>query len=327
MILAGDIGGTNTRLALFEKNEQGFVAIAEEKFSSQAFGDLSEIVNKFLLIQNVAVEQACFGVAGPVEGDIADITNLSWVIDATHVKQLLGHDQVSLINDLEANAYGLRELSEKDFVLLNQGDGNPTGNAAIISAGTGLGQAGLYFDPQTKSFHPFATEGGHADFAPRNDLEIELLRFLTGKFGRVSIERIVSGTGLVNIYEFLRETKREIEPDWLAEEMKSNDAGAVISEVAMNRRAGICERCLEIFISLYGAEAGNFGLKMKATGGVFIGGGIAPKILPKLQEPAFLESFLAKGRMRPLLEKMPLKVVLNDKAALLGAAHFAFYKQ
>jgi glucokinase len=327
MILAGDIGGTNTRLALFKKDEHGFVSIAEEKFSSQAFDDLSEIVQIFLADKHCEVEQACFGVAGPIEGEIVDITNLSWNINANHVKQLFGHDQVSLINDLEANAYGLRELKEEDFVVLNEGEANPTGNGAILSAGTGLGEAGLYFDAQTNSLRPFATEGGHTDFAPRNDLEIELFRFLLVKFGRVSSERIISGTGLVNIYEFLRDTKREIEPAWLAEEIKSSDAGAIISEAAMNQRAAICEKTLEIFVYLYGAEAGNLGLKMKATGGVFVGGGIAPKILSKLQEPNFLESFLNKGRMRPLLEKMPLRVVLNDKAALLGAAHFAFYKQ
>ena len=205
---------------------------------------------------------------------------------------------------------------------------NPTGNAAIISAGTGLGEAGLHFEEGMDNIlRPFASEGGHADFAPRNDLEIELLRFLLVKFGRVSIERVVSGQGLKNIYEFLRDTKRAEEPAWLAAEIAENgDVAAVVSKNGIDGKAEICERALEIFASIYGAEAGNLALKMLATGGVFLGGGIAPKVLPKLKEVAFMESFTAKGRMRELLEKIPVRVILNDKAALLGAAHFAFYE-
>lgn len=325
MILAGDIGGTNTRLALFEKTEQNFRVRAQEKFSSSAYQNLSAIVKNFLGNNLHSIECACFGVAGPVQGKTSKITNLSWIADADNVAELLGHDRVRLINDLEANAYGLNELEASDFVILNEGEANPGGNQAIISAGTGIGEAGIY--NKNGRLYPFATEGGHADFAPRNELEIELLRYLLNKFERVSLERVVSGTGLQNIYEFLRDTKRAEEPGWLAEEIKaSSELGAVISQHGLDGKSAICEQTLDVFVSLYGAEIGNFALKMLAAGGVYIGGGIAPKILPKLKENPFLESFFSKGRMRELLELMPVRVVLNDNAALLGAAHFAYYE-
>ncbi|MBA4184263.1 MAG: glucokinase, partial [Acidobacteria bacterium] len=233
--------------------------------------------------------------------------------------------RIKLINDLEANAYGLNELNDNDFLILNKGESNPTGNRAIISAGTGIGEAGLF--NKDGELRPFATESGHADFAPRNELEIELLRYLLTKFERVSLERVVSGLGLQNIYNFLRDTKRAEEPIWLAKEIKkSSDIGAVISQNGLEGKSAICEQTLDIFVSLYGAEAGNMALRLLATGGIYIGGGIAPKILPKLKEKLFLDSFLSKGRMRELLELMPVRVILNDKAALLGAAHFAYYE-
>jgi glucokinase len=325
MILAGDIGGTNTRLALFEPTEQGFSTAAEEKFSSSAFASLAEIVQVFLSGKSASVECACFGVAGPVQGKTAKITNLTWVAETDDIADLLGHEKVGLINDLEANAYGLNELNENDFLILNEGESNTAGNRAIISAGTGIGQAGIY--NRNGELRPFATESGHADFAPRNELEIDLLRYLLTKFERVSVERVVSGLGLQNIYDFLRDTKRAEEPSWLAEEIKnSKDVGAVISQNGLTGKSAICSQTLDIFVSLYGAEAGNMALHLLATGGVYIGGGIAPKILPKLKEKPFLESFFAKGRMRELLELITVRVILNDKAALLGAAHFAFYE-
>lgn len=327
MILAGDIGGTNTRLALCEQSGQGFKVSTEEKFTSSNFSGLNQIIEKFLDDKSADIERACFGVPGPVAGEIIKLANLPWTIDARAIKNLLDGREIGLINDLEANAYGLSELGKNDFAVLNKGNPNQTGNAAIISAGTGLGEAGLHFEEEMKTRRPFASEGGHADFAPRSDLEIELLRFLLAKFGRVSVERVVSGQGLGNIYEFLRDTKRAEEPVWLAEEIAENgDAAAIISKNGIDGKAAICERALEMFVSIYGAEAGNLALKMLATGGVFLGGGIAPKILPKLQEPVFLESFVAKGRMRGMMEKIPVRVVLNDKTALLGAAHFAFYE-
>lgn len=327
MILAGDIGGTSARLALCERKGRGFETITEDKFSSAAFPSLGAIVEQFLGGKSDKIERACFGVPGAVTGDVIKLANLPWTVDARAIKKQLGGIEINLINDLEANAYGLSELGEKDFAVLSAGEPNPIGNAAIISAGTGLGEAGLHFEEEMKTLRPFASEGGHADYAPRNDLEIELLKFLLGKFERVSVERVVSGQGLKNIYEFLRDTHRAEEPVWLKEEIaESSDAAAVVSKNGIAGKSEICETALEIFVSAYGAAAGNLALKMLATGGVFLGGGIAPKILPKLKGGEFIESFRAKGRMRGLLEKIPVRVVLNDQAALLGAAHFAFYE-
>ena len=328
MILAGDIGGTSTRLALCEQNGQGFGIVAEEKFVSAQFPNLDAIIKRFLSDKENRIERAAFGVPGPVAVDeIIKLANLPWMIDAGAIKNMLAGAQICLINDLEANAYGLSELAPADFAVLSEGEKNQTGNAAIISAGTGLGEAGLHFEEGMKTLRPFASEGGHADFAPRNELEIELLRYLLEKFGRVSTERVVSGQGLKNIYEFLRDTKRGAEPVWLKEEIaESGDVAAVVSQNAIAGKSEICEFALKIFVSAYGAAAGNLALKMLATGGIFLGGGIAPKILPKLKTANFIESFQAKGRMRGLLEKIPVRVVLNDKAALLGAAHFAFYE-
>jgi glucokinase len=325
MILAGDTGGTNTRLALFEKTENGFESVAIEKFSSPAFGGLNEIIEKFLTDKPHKIERACFAVPGPVRENKAKLANLPWAVDAEEVKKQFGYDRIGLINDLESNAYGLNELEGSDFAVLNEGTPNPSGNAALISAGTGLGEAGMHFADGRRL--PFASEGGHADFAPRTEIEIDLLRYLLGKYERVSVERVVSGMGLQNIYEFLRDTKREEVPTWLADEIAdSKDVGAMVSKHGLACKAPICEQTLEIFVSLYGAQAGNLGLTMLATGGVYIGGGIAPKILSKLQEPTFFKSFKSKGRMSDLMERMPVSVVLNDNAALLGAAHFAFYE-
>ncbi len=327
MILAADIGGTSARLALCEQNEKGFRVVSQDKFVSAEYPGLCAILESFLSGKSGKVDRACFGVPGPVAGEIIELANLPWKIDVKALKQTLKIEQIGLINDLEANSYGLCELEDKDFAILNEGTTNPTGNAAIISAGTGLGEAGLHFETAIKIRHPFASEGGHADFAPRNEFEIELLRFLLKKFERVSVERVLSGQGLQNIYEFLKESKRFEEPAWLEEEIANgDDTAAIISKNGLERKAEICEAALRTFVSIYGAEAGNFALKMLATGGVFLGGGIAPKILSVLQEPIFIESFRAKGRMSPLLEKIPVRVVLNDKAALLGAAHFAFYE-
>ena len=325
MILAGDIGGTNTRLALFEKIEKGFKSVAEKQFSSSAHRHLAEIVRVFLQENSHPVDRACFGVPGPVRENVAKLQNLPWIVDTNNLKQIFEHHYVWLINDLEANAYGLNELGENEFAVLNEGEAHPTGNQAVISAGTGLGQAGIYHE--NGELRPFATEGGHADFAPRSELEMELLRYLLTKFERVSVERVVSGMGLQNIYEFLRDVKGAEEPRWLAEEIRENgDLGAVVSNCGLSGKSAICEQTLEMFVSLYGAETGNLALQFLATGGVYLGGGIAPKILPMLKEEIFLKAFTAKGRMRELLEKIPVRVILNDKAALIGAAHYAFYK-
>jgi glucokinase len=321
MILAGDIGGTNARLAVFDVLDGHFSLISASVFPSREYTSLDEIVSKFVRSANVHPHAACFGVAGPVRNGRVEASNLPWIIESKRLAEELDLKKTLLINDLEANAWGIAFLDAADLVSLNQVKGTPVGNQAVISAGTGLGEAGMYWDG-TKH-HVFACEGGHADFAPRNELETELLRYLRVRFGHVSYERIVSGPGLVNVFNFLRDTGRGVEPKWLADEMLHSDPAAAISRAAIDGRCGLSEQAIDLFVSIYGAEAGNLALKIMATGGIYLGGGIAPKILPKLAGPLFMEGFLSKGRMQHLLEAIPVKVITNDKVALLGAARFA----
>lgn len=318
MILAGDIGGTNTRLALFEMEDKSPRVIVEQTFPSREHKSLDEIVRQFLGEHSPTIKRACFGVAGPIRNRQSKPSNLPWVVDADQLATLFGFDAVTLVNDLEANAFGIVALEAKDFAVLNEGAPESEGNTAIISAGTGLGEAGLHFEGKTR--RPFASEGGHADFAPRNELEIELLRYLIPQFRHVSYERVLSGPGLLNIYTFLRDTGRGEEAAWLADEMQEAAPPAVITRAALEGKSELCMGALDLFVSIFGAEAGNLALKMNATGGVFLGGGIAPRIIDKLKSPAFMGAFTAKGRMRPLLEAVPVRVILNDMTALIGAA-------
>lgn len=321
MILAGDIGGTNARLASFKLEGDRLACALEKDYPSQGHAGLEEIVTKFVTECGVKVDRACFGIAGPVENGRAVTPNLPWVVDAGRVANRLGIEAVLLINDLEANAYGIAALAPQDFVVLNEGAPEPQGSLAVIAAGTGLGEAGAVWDGRLH--RPVACEGGHCDFAPRNALETELLHYLLREYEHVSYERVLSGAGLLNIYKFLRDTGRRAEPAWLAGEIRHADPAAVISKAALERRAPLAEQALDLFVSLYGAEAGNLALKFKATGGVFVGGGIAPKIIQKLKGPTFMQAFTAKGRMKPLLQTMSVKVILNEKTALLGAARRA----
>lgn len=323
MILAGDIGGTNARLAYFDVVKGKFSLVSVTIFPSRNFSSLDEIAAKFIDTMSVVPEVACFGIAGPVLNGRVETSNLPWVIEASKLSRELRVKNVLLINDLEATAWGIAALEEKDLVTLNAGKGG-VGNQAVVAAGTGLGEAGLHWDGS--QHHVFACEGGHTDFAPRNELEMDLLHYLTAQFGHVSYERVLSGPGLVNVFHFLRDTGRGTEPKWLADEMRETEPAAAISQAAMEGKCPLSEHALNIFISIYGAEAGNLALKMLATGGVFLAGGIAPKILSKLKEPFFMQSFLDKGRMRPLLESMPMQVIMNDKIALLGAAQCALSK-
>ncbi|MCI0350377.1 MAG: glucokinase [Acidobacteriales bacterium] len=325
MILAGDIGGTRTRMAFFE-NAGGKLQLAvDREYPSREHKGLDEIVGLFVREVAGKVDAACFGVAGPVLNGRVSTPNLAWLVDVTGIAKLLNNKSVWLINDLEAHAYSLAGLAPDDFKQLNPNAKSAipsSGNAALIAPGTGLGEAGLHWNGTRHV--PFASEGGHADFAPRNDLEIELLRYLTAKFERVSYERILSGPGLVNVYNFLRDTRKEAEPDWLHEEIvQAPDVAGVIARNALAGKAAICERALDIFVIVLGAETGNAALRFMATGGMFIGGGIPPKILPKIVDSAFMEAFLAKGRMRRMLEPIPVNVVLNGKSGLIGAARCA----
>ena len=324
-ILAGDIGGTNTRLAIIDMVKGHFNFLAEETFSSREEPSLESALGKFLSNPIHPIARACLGVAGPVRDGRCEATNLPWVIDAKEIARQLHLARVGLINDLEASAYGIAALETKDVEVLNQGFHDAQGNRAVISAGTGLGEAGLFWDDG--EYRPFASEGGHTDFAPRNHLEMNLLDYLLKRHARVSVERVISGRGLFNIYQFLKDTGHGEEPTWLVDQMRQKDPPVVITENALGGGNPLCTQALDLFVSLYGAEAGNLALKIMATGGVYIGGGIAPKIIAKLRDPVFMNAFTAKGRMKPLLQAIPVRVILSPKAALLGAARFAMRQE
>jgi glucokinase len=320
-VLSGDIGGTKTRLAVFAVNDTKLETLAEDEYPSQQYASLSTIIEIFLQNHNFPLDAAGFGVAGPVRNNTVDATNLPWHISASSMAERFKIKQVALINDLEANAWGIRSLQEKDFFVLNAGSMDMSGNAAIIAAGTGLGEAGLYNDGD--DYCPFASEGGHTDFSPSSELEIELLRFLIERYGHASWERILSGPGLVTLHEFLCYYRHKEIPDSLQSSMRQGDAAAAISQAALSGQDEISIEALELFVHLYGIEAGNLALKIMATGGLFIGGGIAPKIIDLLKGGAFMTAFCAKGRMQSLLENMPVRVILNDRTALYGSAVYA----
>jgi glucokinase len=307
VIFAGDIGGTNTRLALFVEPS---VPLALEIYPSREHSSLEEMVRTFLGEHPARVDAACFDVAGPVHDGAVDPTNLAWPVEGASLAELLGLPFIALLNDLEANAWGLPALGPGDFAVLNEGDPGADGNAAVCSAGTGLGEAGLYWDGTRH--HPFACEGGHTDFGPRDDLELDLYRFVAAEYGHVSYERVCSGMGLVNIYRFFVE--RSGEPASVELE------GAAITRAAMAGSDECASQAQALMISIYGAEAGNLALKVMATGGMYLGGGISPRILPLLQQGGFMRSFTDKGRFHELLARIPVRVILNDKTALLGAA-------
>ena len=326
MILAGEIGATRTRLAAFETEGNKLQKVVEKIYMSQEERNLPEIIVGFIRTEGIPVHNACFGVAGPVRGGQSKISNLSWVIDAKELATLLKLKSVGLINDLEAFAYGIDALESKDFITLSEGSEDAEGNRAVISARTGLGVAGLFWDGNRH--HPFACEGGHSNFAPSDNLEIELLQYLQKKYGRVSCERVLSGPGIKNIYDFLRDTRKFEEPDWLREQLShAQDAPALISQLALEDKAAICEQTLAIFVAIYGSQTGDCALNYMSTGGIFIGGSIAAKIVPKMKDPIFLRAFLAKGRMEPLLGEMPVKIVINDDSGIMGAALYTLIRK
>lgn len=319
-VLSGDIGGTNTRLAVIIADGNRLRIEREQNFLSRNYTEFGQLLGDFL--QNSEIpHRAAFGIAGPVQGEAAQMTNLSWHIVASKLKNEIGLESCDLLNDLEAIAWGLPALGEEDLLTLHHGVSDADGNQAVIAAGTGLGEAGLYWDGSR--YRPFSTEGGHASFSPGDDMEMALLRHLKQVHGHVSWERVVSGPGLVNLHEFHCLYRHIPLPEWLQQEMQQGDAAAAIANAALTKRDELCVKSLNWFVRLYGAEAGNLALKVMSRGCLYLGGGIAPKILPCLQNGAFLESFFSKGRMRPLLEAMPVKVILNDRAALYGPALYA----
>lgn len=323
MFLAGDIGGTKTNLAIIDSVAGVGAAVAEATFPSGRYASLENIVQEFLTQTGFAIKHASFGVAGPVVGGRATITNLPWVIDVSNLKRTFNLEAAFLLNDLVAIAYAVPHLEASDVRVLNEGRPEPGGAIAVVAPGTGLGEAFLTWEGTRFSAHP--SEGGHADFAPTNKTEIRLLRYLHDHYDHVSYERICSGMGLPNIYRFFKETERYEEPAWLADLLaNAADPTPVIVTAAFDetRPCQLCQATLEMFVSILGAEAGNLALKVLSTGGVYLAGGIPPRILPLLERGAFMTAFLRKGRLSHLLAPMPVNVVLNAKAALLGAMHF-----
>ena len=325
MILAGDIGGTKTVLALFEPEGDGLRLVRDATFPSRDHPTFEEILTRFLGDgDKPKLDGGCFGVAGAVLDGRVQTTNLPWTLEEGVLAEAMGTPKAHLLNDLEAAAYGMPHLALDELHVLNPGTSRRVrGNIAVIAAGTGLGEAVLFWDGQ--KFQPLASEGGHADFAPQSDQEVELLRYLRDKFhGHVSCERVLSGPGLFNVYSFLKDTGHAPEPPWLAEKIQGGDPSAVVSEVGLAGRDPNCVATLDLFASIYGAEAGNLALKALAVGGVFVAGGIAPKILPALvKQDTFLKAFFAKGRFANLMRNLHVSVALNPRAPLLGAAYYA----
>ena len=323
MILAGDVGGTKVDLALYQFDHGRLSHVREQKFPAREFAGLEEIVRKFLIESgDPEVTAACFGVPGPVRGGRLKLTNLPWVLDSRELSLALKIEHLFLINDLEANGYGIPELAPEQIYELSAGAPGSVGNRGLVSAGTGLGEAILVWNG--KMHIPMASEGGHSDFAARNEIEVELLRYLQRKLkGRVSFERVVSGLGLTNIYTFLRDEKGLEEPAWLKERMLAEDPNAIIGELGEAGTNELCVQTLDLFVSAYGAEAGNLALKVLSVGGMYLGGGIAPKILKKMRSGTFMKAFADKGRLSDLLIQMPVRIILESRAALMGAAAYA----
>jgi glucokinase len=320
VILAGDVGGTKTRLLLVRLKERQLTIINEKSYQTREYQSLVQLFRSFLDKDWPAIDGICLGVAGPVNEGKVQGTNFPWEITAEEIKKELQCASVLLMNDLEANAYGLAALEAKDFEILKSGS-NIAGNAAVLSVGTGLGEAGLYWDGAR--YHPFATEGGHCDFSPRNELDVELWRFLQKKYGHVSWERVLSGPGISHMHDFLRHYRGQTAPPWLQKELlEEEDAAKVITKAALERKDAVCVETLELFVRFLAVEAAQLALKTKATGGIYMGGGIIPKILKGIDRDLFCKNFVQVGRLSPLLEKVPVRVVLNEKTALLGAAYY-----
>lgn len=320
MILAGDIGGTNTRLTLVPLGGRPQSAIRSERFKSRDHASLQELVLRFL--GRDRPRAAVFGVAGPVLEGTATGTNLDWTIDRSALQRLLGIGAVEVLNDLEATGYGLRWLDPARFLVLNEGLERKGGNACLIAAGTGLGEAILARTP-AGAFRPLPSEGGHCEFAPRDALQDGLLQHLRAKFGTVSWERVVSGPGIVNVFDYLAGLPGNEPGPELERELAAGDRAAVITRVALAGCAGVCGKTLELCIALYGAAAANLALKSLATGGVFVGGGIAPKILPALAAGGFMAAFRRHSVLGSVLSDLPVRVVLEEDTALIGAAGLA----
>lgn len=323
-ILAADIGGTKTSLGLFEMNNDMLSLLHQATVPSKKGDSFEEIVSEFLAAYPDVPAILSIGVAGPVWKNQVQLTNLDWVLDGTRLQDHLGIEKVLLINDLEATAYGLAGLSPEDIAsVFDQQEISP-GNMAILAPGTGLGEAGLFWDGAF--YRPFATEGGHSDFAPQTEFDLELHRYLQNEIEKPSWEHLVSGPGIYRIYRFLCDHKGHKEPAWLTENFKNdNEPAAVISHAAMRELDATCVKTMALFVRYMAREATSLVLKHKATGGLLLGGGIPPRIYPLLREALFRDQFVQNSEMTDLLEKIPIKVILNSKAALVGAAYYGAY--
>jgi glucokinase len=322
VILAGDVGGTKTHLGLYRVENAAPMLLREHRYATADFKSLEAVCADFLRADKAPLQSACFGVPGPIIGGEASATNVHWKMQEGRLSRALDGTRVRLINDLGATAYGVIHLAESEVCVLQRG-AFPAhqGDIAIVAAGTGLGEGALVFE--NGRYYAVASEGGHASFAPRDDEQIELYRYLRARFGHVSVERVLSGPGLFNIYSFLREHRRTPEPKWLTERFEKEDASAVVSQAALSHRDAECVHAMEMFVDIYGAEAGNLALKVLALGGVYLGGGIAPKILPALTDGRFIRAFIDKGRLDEMLSKIEVRVALNEGAGLIGAAYCA----
>jgi glucokinase len=322
IVLAGDIGGTKTNVGLFVLGKKRPEALVVESFASREAPNLENIVDGFLKIHPASISSACFGIAGPVINGRCRTTNLPWVVSETQMKKRFRWRHVRLLNDLAAAAIAVPLLRRSEQVPLNKGIPQKKGTLALLSPGTGLGQAILAY--QDGEYVPLSSEGGHVSFSATTEAEIELWRYLRKKFGHVSVERVLSGPGLANIYSWLRDSGRFKEPRWLKALLKQGDPAKAISENALRKKQALCVESLRFYVSILGSAAGNLALTSMAVGGVYLGGGIPPKILPALKQGVFLKTFMAKGRFADVLARIPVRVILNDQAALLGAAHAAF---
>jgi glucokinase len=321
-VLAGDIGGTKTSLGIFSMGKRRPKMKAYKSYPSREYNGLEEIIKVFLSENRYRIKKACFGVAGPVEKGICKTTNFPWVVNASKIKAAFGMKNVILINDLSAMAYSVPYLTESEIHVVNRVHPEKNGTISLIAPGTGLGQAILIHSEN--GYIPVPSEGGHVDFAPNNVLEAGLLRFLWDQYEHVSLERIISGIGILNIYDFLKSTHKYNEPEWLSKKIKNDDPAKVINESARERSQKLCLKTIDVFLSILGAAAGNLALTGLSKGGVYVGGGIPAKLLWRINEETFMKAFTGKGRFKGLMEKIPVNIILNDNAALLGAAIRAF---
>jgi glucokinase len=325
IVLAGDLGGTKTNLCFFRATDAGLEALESKKYASDDFPSCIDVLKQFLTdTKQSKVDRICLGVAGPVLNGKVELTNIGWSIDTEELKSALNVDKAALINDLEATAYGLGGLGPEDFITIHPGKLAGNGNMAIIAPGTGLGEGGLYWSGQ--HHYPFPTEGGHTGFAPRTETDIDLLRALQHKYGVVSYEKVVAGPAIPDIYTFLRDSKKYNEPGWLTQAISDpEEAPAAISNAALEKKDKLCVETMDYFVRYLAHESANLVMKIKATGGLFLGGGIPPKIAPLLKDKSFYEHYLDCDRMQHLLETVPIRIIKNDKTGLIGAAYYGAY--